>query len=61
MEHYTTISIDFCHSLVLLLLPALQLELVGRPVEDGEGERLSLPLLLQLSLGTLFLSLLGLG
>ena len=48
------------HSLVLLLLSPLELHLVRRPVEDGQGERLPLPLLLQLLSLPLLLSLLGL-
>ena len=53
-------AIKMLHSLVLLLLPPLELHLVRRPVEDGQGERLPLPLLLQLLGLALLLSLLGL-
>ena len=64
-QHLQTIitawrGIKMLHSLVLLLLPPLELHLVRRPVEDGQGERLPLPLLLQLLGLALLLSLLGL-
>lgn len=48
------------HSLVLLLLSPLKLHLVRGPIEDGQGQRLSLPLLLQLLSLPLLFSLLGL-